>query len=288
MRILAFLALVNWLVAAPVLAEEYTDAQLLNLFQTQRDAFRAARASDLGQARGLTLVTVDNVNIDATTEVQGLAALDSSADGAGVSISGVQDATTTADLLPLTQPEGLDQVDTVALTGKAPNPDLTDTAPTLADATPEQDRLIVAGQTDTVPALSSETPTLVAAAEGPNEPLVFGRLDPQLQVNLFIRFAFDSAALSDDQRPKLDQMCGVMQNSDVNLFRIVGHTDTSGTDEYNQRLSQLRAQEVGRYLVACGIAPERLETVGMGERFPINTNDPRAEENRRVEFQALS
>ncbi|WP_415183720.1 OmpA family protein [Phaeovulum sp.] len=128
----------------------------------------------------------------------------------------------------------------------------------------------------------------------PNKPLVatpvvFGQLDPELQVNLRITFGFDSAALSDSEKPKLDKMCQVLQQSDINLVRIVGHTDTAGSDEYNQHLSTLRAQEVARHLIdSCGIAPSRLQTIGMGERFPANPENGRADENRRVEFQALS
>ena len=50
----------------------------------------------------------------------------------------------------------------------------------------------------------------------------------------------------------------------------------------------LRAQEVKRHLVSdCGIAETRLKAVGLGESAPYNENDPRADENRRVEFQAL-
>ncbi|WP_243253604.1 OmpA family protein [Pseudosulfitobacter sp. DSM 107133] len=141
--------------------------------------------------------------------------------------------------------------------------------------------------------------TVVSTATGstpsdPNMPLeatpvVFGQLDPELQVNLRISFEFDSAALAESEKTKLEKICQVLQQSDIELMRIVGHTDTSGTAEYNERLSTLRAQEVARHLTdSCGIAAERLETIGMGERFPANTADTRADENRRVEFQALS
>jgi outer membrane protein OmpA-like peptidoglycan-associated protein len=75
----------------------------------------------------------------------------------------------------------------------------------------------------------------------------------------------------------------------VRAFRIIGHTDSSGSDVYNQKLSQLRAEEVGRHLInTCGIDAARLEMIGYGEEFLDNKNDPRAPENRRVEFQALS
>jgi outer membrane protein OmpA-like peptidoglycan-associated protein len=108
-------------------------------------------------------------------------------------------------------------------------------------------------------------------------------------VNIRIEFAFDSAALDDAQKPKLQKLCNVMQSSDINLFRIIGHTDASGTADYNERLSRLRAEEVQRFFVNdCGIDPGRLEAVGLGKRFLLDNVDPRSEQNRRVEFQALS
>lgn len=127
-----------------------------------------------------------------------------------------------------------------------------------------------------------------SVALGP-EPVVFGQLAPELQVNLRVTFPFDSAVLTEDQLPKLDQLCNVMSQSDIGLFRIVGHTDAAGTEAYNERLSLLRAEEVERYFVTtCGLDPSRLEAVGMGERFLADPDDPRAGDNRRVEFQALS
>ncbi|GGE58737.1 OmpA family protein [Actibacterium pelagium] len=108
------------------------------------------------------------------------------------------------------------------------------------------------------------------------------------QVNVQISFDFDSAALRADQKPKLATLCQVMRNVDVSVFQIVGHTDSSGSASYNEKLSLLRAQEVKRYLVNdCGIAEQRLQAIGVGESAPYNTSNPRADENRRVEFQAL-
>ncbi len=108
------------------------------------------------------------------------------------------------------------------------------------------------------------------------------------QVNVNVTFDFDSAALRPDQRPRLAALCTAMQKADVEQFRILGHTDASGSADYNEALSLLRAEEVKRYLVAdCGIAPERMIAVGVGERFPYDAADPRADVNRRVEFQVL-
>ncbi|WP_375176004.1 OmpA family protein [Pseudooceanicola sp.] len=125
------------------------------------------------------------------------------------------------------------------------------------------------------------------AAESTNSTYV--ELAPEEQVSIQISFDFDSAALRDDQKPKLATLCQVMQTADVGVFRIIGHTDTSGSASYNERLSLLRAEEVKRYLAGdCGIDETRLEAVGVGEQFPIDKDDPRGDANRRVEFQALS
>lgn len=172
-----------------------------------------------------------------------------------------------------------------------------DQSPTLA-ATPddqalepllmptEDDIQIVAGNQPLVPPTEDAAADVIQAS---GEPTTFGKLPVELQVNMFINFAFDSATIDADQRPNLDQLCVIMRDSDINVFQIVGHTDTSGSDHYNQRLSSLRADEVARYLVSsCQIDAARIETLGLGEQFPINTSDTRADENRRVEFQALS
>lgn len=142
--------------------------------------------------------------------------------------------------------------------------------------------------------VATESPELTApeaelvpvAATGPTQ-LV--QVPEDLMIDIRIEFAFDSAALTDEQKPKLQQLCTVMKAADIQLFRIVGHTDNSGGADYNERLSLLRAEEVQRYFINdCGIAATRLQAVGLGERFLLDDIDPRSDENRRVEFQALS
>jgi outer membrane protein OmpA-like peptidoglycan-associated protein len=68
-----------------------------------------------------------------------------------------------------------------------------------------------------------------------------------------------------------------------------GHTDTVGSAEYNQKLSERRADAVRRYLINGGIMPERIRTEGFGESKPVASNDTdegRAQ-NRRVELRVL-
>ncbi len=126
--------------------------------------------------------------------------------------------------------------------------------------------------------------TVVEAA-----PLQHGILPREQQVNVQVRFAFDSAALADDQKPVLLQLCRVMDQENIQHFRIIGHTDASGSLAYNQNLSLLRAREVKRFFTdECGIAENRLEAIGVGPQFLYNAEDPLSGENRRVEFQAMS
>ncbi len=138
---------------------------------------------------------------------------------------------------------------------------------------------------------SAQVVVPTTTAEGKTEiaPVVYSEIEKDEQVNIRITFDFDSSVLRADEKPKLATLCEAMKVVDVELFRIVGHTDASGSDSYNEKLSLLRAEEVKRHLVNdCGIEPARLEAVGMGKRFLFNAEDPRADENRRVEFQALS
>lgn len=147
--------------------------------------------------------------------------------------------------------------------------------------------LIITPGTDSNSSAAATTDTTTDVAAQPDTTYV--DMGDDLEINIQIRFDFDSAALRNDEKPKLAAMCEAMSTSDINLFRIVGHTDSSGSAAYNQRLSLLRAEEVKRHLVSeCGIAPARLEAVGVGEDHPFDANDPRADANRRVEFQALS
>lgn len=149
------------------------------------------------------------------------------------------------------------------------------------DATGDESGTTITATADTNPSTSPPVASVT--------PVMFGKLAPELQVNVRVEFEHDSAALSATQKPKLEQLCAAMKPSDITLFRIAGHTDTSGSESYNETLSLLRAEEVKRYFIdACGMDAARLEAIGLGERFLHNSDDPKSGENRRVEFQALS
>jgi OmpA-OmpF porin, OOP family len=107
-------------------------------------------------------------------------------------------------------------------------------------------------------------------------------------VNLTVDFATGSATLTSQARRTLDQLGKALSSKDLGKyrFRIEGHTDTVGTPGANLALSQQRANAVAQYLESTyGIAPARLQAVGMGEKgllvpTPPQTPDAR---NRRVE-----
>lgn len=99
-------------------------------------------------------------------------------------------------------------------------------------------------------------------------------------------FDFDSSTLRADVKADLQDLSGSLQNYPGHDAVIVGHTDATGSDSYNQRLSERRANAVADFMLAQGISPSRLRTVGMGETQPIASNDTDAgrQQNRRVEI----
>lgn len=101
-----------------------------------------------------------------------------------------------------------------------------------------------------------------------------------------IHFAFDSSKLSADSQQTLSVVAQrLTANPDV-AVRVEGHTDSTGTDAYNQRLSQRRADTVASYLSSQGVDSSRLSTVGYGESRPVASNATREgrAQNRRVEI----
>ena len=102
----------------------------------------------------------------------------------------------------------------------------------------------------------------------------------------FIQFEFDKANLRSQNRELLSRIAGILLTSDGFRIYVHGHTDNVGTQQYNQKLSERRAQSVRDYLVEAGIDPTMITTKGFGKTRPLlrdNSARGRAK-NRRVEI----
>jgi outer membrane protein OmpA-like peptidoglycan-associated protein len=101
-----------------------------------------------------------------------------------------------------------------------------------------------------------------------------------------ILFPFDSSDLLPEARRNLRTLSEQLQDEVRTEVMIVGHTDSQGTDAYNQDLSQRRARSAASYLAAQGVERSRLIPTGRGEREPIESNasEPGRQQNRRVEI----
>lgn len=140
-------------------------------------------------------------------------------------------------------------------------------------------------------------------SEVPSTEQFINALDPELSVNtrslsgseparmrsvsLGIQFKKDSYELTDSARDVLNRLGGALSSPQLSehKFRIEGHTDATGPDDYNQSLSEQRASSVKNYLVnVFGVPQERLQEVGRGETALLDDSDPGGEANRRVQI----
>lgn len=100
-------------------------------------------------------------------------------------------------------------------------------------------------------------------------------------------FKFDSDQLTQDSETTLDNVVNVLKKYPNAEIEIQGHTDSLGSELYNEFLSQRRAESVKKYLVSKGISSDKLTTVGLGEKQPIEDNATQYGRavNRRIEFK---
>ena len=102
-------------------------------------------------------------------------------------------------------------------------------------------------------------------------------------------FDFDKSVLKPEGKAKLDDLVSKTSGINLEVIVAVGHTDSVGSDEYNQKLSVRRAEAVKAYLVGKGIEKNRVYTEGKGEKQPVadnKTTEGRAK-NRRVEIEVV-
>ncbi len=102
-------------------------------------------------------------------------------------------------------------------------------------------------------------------------------------------FDFDKSVLKPEGKAKLDDLAGKLKGISLEVIIAVGHTDSVGSDAYNQKLSVARSEAVKAYLVSKGVEKNRIYTEGKGETSPVadnKTTEGRAK-NRRVEVEVI-
>jgi outer membrane protein OmpA-like peptidoglycan-associated protein len=101
-----------------------------------------------------------------------------------------------------------------------------------------------------------------------------------------LKFEFNKADLQPSDKELLSRIAGILMTAHDYTISVNGHTDDVGSDDYNQKLSERRAQAVRDYLVQAGISPEILSVEGHGKKLPLvrGTSDAARAKNRRVEL----
>ena len=104
-----------------------------------------------------------------------------------------------------------------------------------------------------------------------------------------VLFDFDKAVLKSEGKSKLDDLANKIRGINLEVVIAIGHTDSIGSDAYNQKLSVRRAESVKSYLVSKGVEPNRIYTEGKGEKQPVASNKSKdgRQKNRRVEIEVI-
>jgi len=104
-----------------------------------------------------------------------------------------------------------------------------------------------------------------------------------------VLFDFDKSALKPEGKSKLDDLAVKVRDINLEVVIAIGHTDSIGSDAYNQKLSVRRAESVKAYLVSKGVEPNRIYTEGKGEKQPVASNKTKdgRQKNRRVEIEVI-
>lgn len=151
---------------------------------------------------------------------------------------------------------------------------------TFSDSAP----IVVTGTPPTPPPIDTEPPA------PPKPPPKVEVQRDKIVIHEKIQFETDKATIKPESSALLDEITQVItDNPQIRRLSIEGHTDSTGSNAHNQALSEQRAAAVQDYLIAHGIAGDRLSSRGWGENRPLedNTTPEGREANRRVEFVIL-
>jgi outer membrane protein OmpA-like peptidoglycan-associated protein len=114
-----------------------------------------------------------------------------------------------------------------------------------------------------------------------------GQAEQRLSVDIYVNFAYNSTDLESDARITLDRLGAALTDPRLKgfSFMIAGHTDAKGTAEYNQTLSERRAESVRQYLMTrFGMTAKQLAAKGYGKSQPLDPSRPEDGVNRRVQI----
>ncbi|MDR8365153.1 OmpA family protein [Pseudomonas sp. JL3] len=143
---------------------------------------------------------------------------------------------------------------------------------------------------DRCPDTPADTPVEHHGCPLPQYPASVKPVEPPVSevitLNGNVLFAYNQSELMPEARSELDSLMAKLQNTDVVSVKVIGHTDSQGSDAYNQKLSERRASSVAAYLLSQGLAPNKLTSEGRGESQPVADNDTEEgrAQNRRVEL----
>lgn len=141
--------------------------------------------------------------------------------------------------------------------------------------------------TGTPPEPPEPPPPPAPEPEAPPAPKRVEVKQDHIEIHEKIQFETNKATIKPESDSLLEEITNVIkQNPQIKRLSIEGHTDSTGADKHNQKLSEQRAAAVRDYLIAHGVEADRLSARGWGKSKPIGDNSTAIgrEENRRVEF----
>ncbi len=158
-------------------------------------------------------------------------------------------------------------------------------APVAASAAPEAPVAAAPVAAAPVAAAPAPAPAPAPAAPAPAAAAVASKVT--YAADAF--FDFDKSVLKTEGKAKLDDLVGKLKGISLEVIIAVGHTDSVGTDAYNEKLSVQRSETVKAYLVSKGVEKNRIYTEGKGESSPVADNKTKEGQakNRRVEIEVV-
>ncbi len=143
-------------------------------------------------------------------------------------------------------------------------------------------RFVTHGDTFDCPQPEPVVEAVAPAPAPPPEPVVIASISGD------VAFDLNKATLKPEFYPELDRIIATLNESPETQFEIVGHADSTGAADYNQGLSERRAEAVADYFARHGIESDRFTTSGRGEMDPVASNETREgrAKNRRVDIQS--